>query len=85
MITPNVLALFNKELNKTWQQQGNPNSPLGLYLDVDFEITQVTEVLAEPYKRQAHQNQISAEELKTLIRERNNIVSELRIKLRAMK
>ena len=32
--------MFSKRLNKIWAAQGAANSPLGLYLDIDFELKQ---------------------------------------------
>ena len=37
-ITPLGMQLFSKSLNEAWKKQGAANSPLGLYLDVDFEL-----------------------------------------------
>jgi hypothetical protein len=58
---------------------------LALYLDVDFEIVEAVHVIEEPYMSQFSNGEISIDELNTLIRERNNIVSEYKIKLRAKK
>jgi hypothetical protein len=84
-ITPGMLTLFNKDLNLEWQKIGAANSPLALYLDVDFEIVEAVHVIEEPYMSQFSNGEISIDELNTLIRERNNIVSEYKIKLRAKK
>ena len=40
VVTPLGLKLFSKKLNKQWVKQGAANSPLGLYLDIDFELKQ---------------------------------------------
>ena len=40
VVTPLSLQLFSKKLNKRWVEQGAANSPLGLYLDIDFELKQ---------------------------------------------
>jgi len=40
VVTPLGLALFSKKANKAWAEQGLANSPLGLYLDIDFELKQ---------------------------------------------
>tara|TARA_Y100001968_G_scaffold191281_1_gene175271 strand:- start:131 stop:691 length:561 start_codon:yes stop_codon:yes gene_type:complete len=39
-VTPLGLELFSKKANKKWIKNGASNSPLGLYLDVDFELKQ---------------------------------------------
>ena len=38
VVTPLGLALFSKKQNKKWIANGASNSPLGMYLDIDFEI-----------------------------------------------
>ena len=38
IVTPLGLQLFSKKQNKLWVAQGAANSPLGLYLDIDFEL-----------------------------------------------
>ena len=41
VVTPLGLKLFSKRLNRIWIEQGLSNSTLGLYLDIDFELTQI--------------------------------------------
>ncbi len=41
VITPLGLELFSKKKNQMWAQKGGANSPLGLYLNIDFELKQV--------------------------------------------
>ncbi|WP_413678359.1 class I SAM-dependent methyltransferase [Prochlorococcus sp. MIT 0916] len=38
VVTPLGLELFSKKANKEWARLGQSNSPLGLYLDIDFEL-----------------------------------------------
>ena len=40
VVTPLGLQLFSKKQNKIWVEKGAANSPLGLYLDIDFELRQ---------------------------------------------
>ncbi|MFM7312017.1 MAG: class I SAM-dependent methyltransferase [Cyanobium sp.] len=40
-ITPMGMELFSKRLNRSWVEGGAANSPLGLYLDVNFELKSV--------------------------------------------
>lgn len=84
-ITPRLLSLFDKNLNRHWQSTREPYSLLALYLDVDFEIIEATLVPDEPYLGRFQRNEISEDELEILSRERNNIISEYRIRLRTRK
>ena len=38
VVTPLGLQLFSKKQNQIWVKQGKSNSPLGLYLNIDFEL-----------------------------------------------
>ena len=40
VVTPLGLQLFSKKLNKIWIEEGAANSPLGIYLDIDFDLKQ---------------------------------------------
>ena len=85
LITPELLGLFSKRLNHEWKEKGVSNSPLAIYLDVDFEIKAVTHVLEKKYMTLLNDKQISEQELVTIISERNNIVSEYQITLEVIK
>jgi hypothetical protein len=37
-VTPAGLAMLSKRVNREWQAAGASNTPLALYLDVDFEL-----------------------------------------------
>ena len=41
VVTPLGLQLFSKKLNKLCIEKGGANSPLGLYLDIDFELKKI--------------------------------------------
>lgn len=85
VITPNLLKLFDKQLNDEWKRLKAANSPFAHYLGVDFEITSVITNLDEPYGTLFTENKISAEEINVLLRERNNIAKEYRITLNVRK
>lgn len=84
-ITPRLLSLFDKNLNRRWLETGEPYSTLALYLDVDFETIESSQIPEEPYLSQLRNDAISIPELEKLARECNNVISEYRIVLRARK
>lgn len=84
-ITPQLLSLFSKKLNHEWKQNGISNSPLAIYLDVDFEVKAMVQVLEKRYMELLSSQKISEQELVTIINERNNIVSEYQITLEVIK
>ncbi len=85
VITPHLLALFSKRLNLEWKTLGVPNSPLALYLNVDFEIIESNQILDKRYRPLVEQKVISDVELETMIRERNNIITEYQMTLKVVK
>lgn len=85
IITPELLALFSKRQNEEWKRLGAANSPLALYLHVDFELVSATRILNEPYFSLYNSKRISDAELATMIKEKNNIVTEYKIVIKAVK
>jgi len=84
-ISPNMLSLFDRELNDAWKAKGSANSPLAHYTGVDFKITEVVTVLAAPYDAGIRSGSMTTAEVQDAIRSRNNVVAEWRIKLMARK
>lgn len=84
-VTPEMLALFSKRANLYCQEIGAANSPLALYLGVDFEVTRVERTLEEKYVTMLQTEQITPEILEEMIKELNNVVSEIRITLEVIK
>jgi hypothetical protein len=84
-VTPQMLALFDRELNEQWKAQGAAATPLALYTGVDFRTTKVQMFLDEPHAGRHARGELSDAELHQLIRERNNIVSQIHIELVARK
>lgn len=85
VINPQILSLFSKKLNQQLGQEGVPNTPLGLYLDIDFEITNVMQMLEPEYLNMLQQKKITERDLMKIIDERNNIVNEYKITLKVVK
>ena len=84
-ITPLLMSLFCRRLNLIWQAQGAANSPLALYHQVDFEVRSVNFALDEPYHGEFLAGRLSEDEVQRLLRECNNVASEIRMELEAIK
>ena len=80
-----LLQLFNKRVNEEWKRDSITSTPLGLYLDVNFEIIDIVYTIDEPYLSMHANKKITDQELGMMIKERNNVVSEYRIVIQAMK
>ena len=85
IVTPEILMMFDKRKNEEWARAGAANTPLGLYLNVDFELAAATMTLEEPYLSEFRSGALNADEINRLARERNNVISECRMVLRVRK
>ena len=85
IISPQVLNLFSKKLNQHWKNIGASNTPLGLYMGVDFEIEGVTQMLEDRYLKMLQNGELSENALIEIVSERNNVVTEYQIILKAIK
>ncbi|TXI76021.1 MAG: FkbM family methyltransferase [Dokdonella sp.] len=85
IITPLVLQLFSKRKNLAWKAAGAANSPLALYLGVDFEVEEVNYLLDEPYSTLHREGKLDDDGVNAALREKNNVASEIRILLRVVK
>jgi hypothetical protein len=84
-LTPSMFTLFSKAVNREWQATGRPNTPLGLYLDVDFEVAGASQVVEEHYFKLLQSGAMLEEEFERAVKERNNVVNEYVIELKAIK
>lgn len=84
-ITPEVLGLFSKANCKRWAEQGAANTPLAVYLDVDFEVVEQNLVLEPKYYAGLQSGAYSAPQIEEFLRERNNVAREMHFTLRVIK
>ena len=84
-VLPSTLELFSKKSNLMWQKMKWANSPLALYHNVDFEMLEATMVLEEPYGAELQAGKLSPSDLDALLKRYNNVATEIRIELKAIK
>lgn len=84
-ITPMGLQMFSRRMNREWQVQGCANTPLGLYLDVDFELVKTnlvpSQLWFERYRDRAQNLQLLLAESAIY----NNLIEEVEMYLRVVK
>ena len=80
-----VLALYDKRLNKEWEAKSIANTPLGLILDVDFCVEHVEMENEDEYKKKLAENKITEEQVRQMLKQHNNVCSEIRIRWRVRK
>jgi SAM-dependent methyltransferase len=84
-ILPESLAMFSKTRNQDWKNRGVSNTPLGFYLDVDFEVTAVQQRLDPFWQQQVDAGQITEAEVLATARLYCNVVQEITILLEVRK
>lgn len=85
IVTPQSLDLFSKANNREWIKNGFANSPLGLYLDVDFILKSVDYILDPVWTNRLHKKEVSEAQIDDAFRNFNNVVKEIRMLLRVVK
>ena len=83
MVTPQGLSLFSKRKNHEWIERGFSNTPLGIYLDVDFEIINVEHIF-DPVWAEILKNKDNIF-ISQAIKRYNNVVREIRMIIKALK
>jgi hypothetical protein len=84
-ITVQGLEMFSQKRNREWRKKGIPNTPLGLYLGVDFEIVSFDVLPDEPWRSRLQKGKIKPAELQEAMRLYNNVIMETTIVMRAVK
>ena len=84
-ITIDGMALFSQTQNRLWLAQGNSNSPLGVYLNVDFELVAATYFLTEPWNTRLEQKELSQDDITTALRQYNDVAKSIYIELKVIK
>jgi len=84
-ILPDQFTLFSKRANLEWAKQGYANTPLGEFLDVDFEIAETNWIADEKWVGKIRKGEIDEGELANLAIHQNNVVREIKITLKVLK
>ena len=84
-ITTHTLSLFSQRLNREFIQRRWANSPLGLYLGVDFELTEAQLKPSETWFRLHPEPQVDLEKLIFEGSLYNNLIEEIHMTLRVVK
>jgi hypothetical protein len=83
--TPDSFALYSKDLNRLWQKNRCANSPLGLYLDVDFVITALQFELDPRWQARLRAGEVTQQEVTQAAAQYNNVIRQFQIRLVAKK
>lgn len=85
VVTPLGLQLFSQRLNRHWQSVGASNSPLGMYLNVDFELRQTNLKPGQAWLRYQQDTNTDVDQLIKKSELFNNIIEEYQMVLEVIK
>ena len=85
VVTPLGLQLFSQKLNKLWVEKGAANSPLGLYLDINFELKQTVIKPSEDWFRLHPDKNVDVRLLQQESNIYNNLIEEYDMLLQVRK
>ena len=84
-ILPTQLQMFSKKANDNWIENGHAITPLGNYMNVDFEIEDLQWIPDPKWRSKLENGEISTEDFTELAQHQNNIIMEIKIKWRVLK
>jgi predicted SAM-dependent methyltransferase len=84
-ILPEQFHMFSKRMNAEWRAGGFANTPLADYLDVDFEVEDVSWTVEGEWLRRLQSGEIDTAKLAEAARAQNNVLKEAKIMLRVKK
>ena len=84
-ITVLGLSLYDKELNKIWEEQNAANTPFGFILDVNFKIISVKYILDEKYYNLLKEKKITEKDVQEYANKFNNVIKEIKIEWKVIK
>ena len=85
VVTPLGLNLFSKRLNKLWAKKGSANSPLGLYLNIDFELKQTVIKPSQDWFRLHPEKNVNLKLLQEESAIYNNLIEQYQMELEVIK
>ena len=85
VVTPLGLQLFSKKQNQYWIEQGAANSPLGIYLDIDFDLLETIVTPSQDWFRLHPEKNVNMELLVQESAIYNNLILQYDMKIEAIK
>lgn len=84
-VTPDGWGLFSKAKNREWVQAGHSNTPLAMYLDVDFEVVSVRFNIEPAWMEKLTTGAMSEADIHHALRTYNNVATEIVMVLKVVK
>ncbi len=84
-IVPDNLMLFSQKFNREFLARGAANTPLGLYLSVDFTLESISYDLAAHWHELRETNKITSADLQNAMQSFNNVIQQITMAMRVIK
>jgi predicted SAM-dependent methyltransferase len=84
-ITEHGLNMFSQESNRRLMAAGAANTPLGIYLGIDFKIEAVEPYLDEQWANRAQLQKLTNAQIEEAARLYNNVIEQITVTMRAVK
>jgi hypothetical protein len=84
-ITVEGLQMFDQSLNRIWIEKKWANTPLGIYLGIDYRVSSTTYVLDPMFQEKYQQGILNDSQIRELIRTHNNVCTQINIDVRVHK
>lgn len=84
-ILPETFQLFSKSANREYADKGIANTPLGLYLDVDFEIEAVNYMPDHLWQKMRDEGTVTDDDITLAMQRENNVIKNVELRLRVIK
>ncbi len=81
-ITAEGLRMFSQARNEEMIRRGNPETPLGLYAGIDFELLDTRYIWRPPWPQRLQDHDITEEQLHVLLGRELNVAKEISIRSR---
>jgi hypothetical protein len=85
VVTPVSFTLLSQAKNREWLATGVSNTPLALYLDVDFAVESESHVMEDPWGKLFEQNKLPLADLQHAVRLYSNVIRQFDFTARAIK
>jgi hypothetical protein len=76
--------MFNRERSRDVIERWNPETPLGLYTDADFDFLELKSIWRKPWSRRLAEGKASEKQMGDMVGRQLNVAKEISIALRAI-
>lgn len=84
-VLPESMMMLSRKKNLEWKEKGIADTPLALYLHVDFEVEQVRYTLDPLWKAEVEAGKMTEQQVLGTARLYCNVIKEVAIQMRAVK